>query len=109
MKSELTKEGLNMIGGVIWLVGMVITGNVILRIIRNIKHNHLESFKKHRLLVLLATIILCFFGFSLSLLIGAIVNGATINGATVLLVFKFTLFVIVIGLLAVIGTTSFKR
>ena len=98
-----------MIGGIVWLIGMAITGSVILRVIRKIKNKHPDIIKKHRFLFVLATIILCFFGFSLSMIIGGMVNGAEINLATVMLVFKVMLGVIVGGILVVFATEKIKK
>lgn len=98
-----------MIGGIIWLIGMAITGSVILRAIRKIKNKHPDIIKKHRFLFVLSTIILCFFGFSLSMIIGGMVNGAEINLATVMLVFKVMLGVIVGGILVVFATEKIKK
>ena len=88
-----------MIGFILFMVGISVTGNLILQIIRKIKRTCPDVFKKYHVLFVLAATFLFFLGVSLSLILGGMANGAAINFDTVKLVVKFTLLVIAGGVL----------
>ena len=98
-----------MIGGIIWVVGIAITGRLISGLIRKVKTSHPEAIKKHRILFILTNIILFFLGSSISIIIGGMANGAAITPSLVTVAVKVSLFVMVTGLLILFAKRVFKR
>lgn len=86
-----------MLGGLILTFGMLISGKLTTRAMRELKRHHPETFRKHRFLLTFAILAVYGYCMFLCVLIGAAVNGSPLDSSTVLFAQKLIGFLFLAG------------
>lgn len=95
-----------MLGGMVLALGMLISGELVTRAMRELKRHHPETVKKHRFLLTFALLAVYGYCLFLCVLIGAIVNGSPLDSPTVLFAQKLIVFLFLAGFAVAITSAA---